>query len=141
MEEDRTERGRMSKYLSGCNTAEPGTRQGQTISSRADAILRRYLAHPSYLLVPDLSNFLPNDRQPTLCPLCSETVLQLEGEPCRQCRVFPGSFPNVHSSMALGQGSAARDTLRLLIPSGTRLTDTSQGFHQFISHGPSRCNS
>lgn len=108
MEEDRTERGRMSKYPFGCITAVPGTGQGQTISPRADAILRRYLAHPSYLLVPDLSNFLPNNQQPTPCPLCSETVLQLEREPCRQCRVFPGSLPNIHSSMALGQGSAER---------------------------------
>lgn len=141
MEEDGTERGRMSKYPFGCITVVPGTRQGQSISPRADAILRRYLAHPSYLLVPDLSNFLPNNRQPTPCPLCSETVLQLEREPCRQCRVFPGSLPNIHSSIALGQGSAERDTLRLLIPSGMRVTDTSQGSHQFISRAPSRCNS
>lgn len=84
-------RRKLGQGWAGCQGVSIGrvrARRGQTVSLRADANLRRHLAQPGYLWVPDLSNFLPKVKQPTLYSLCS----------MRHCRVSLMSHTNVHQA-------------------------------------------
>lgn len=67
---------KMEEGWGGCESINPGSVTatlgpglGQKVSWTIDANLSRHLAQPSYLLLPDLSGFLSEERQLTLSPL------------------------------------------------------------------------